>query len=214
MLPLALALALALHSALSDIFARNFALTLRHTRVHTRTSGHPQLHGDIAAKLTVLEALFQHCRKLKSVDLWFWTGIFRTAALPRQRIAALLQLACENCRDLEELDLGWTGLVDHAVATLTTCIQNGMLSKIKKLFLTHGTRFGKEFIRAVADRCQDLRQFDVLGSPVDAATIDVLLGCCPRLAMVDLSFCKNISAHDVTRMKQNFPAVDIKRSYT
>lgn len=81
--------------------------------------------------LKVLEALFRNCSQLKSLDLWFWRNRFATTR-HTGRAAAVFELMGRNCQALEELDLGWCDVVFHIKAA----IAEGMLPKLRKLFLT------------------------------------------------------------------------------
>lgn len=76
-------------------------------------------------------------------------------------------------------------------------------------------------LRGLTDRdleplllCQYLQQLDLLGAR--SLTPDICYGfllCCPKLEMIDLSFCESISDSKIQEWRQQYPHVSIKRSF-
>lgn len=62
--------------------------------------------------------------------------------------------------------------------------------------------------------CSRLQQLDLLGAR--SLTPDICYGFllfCPKLEMIDLSFCEGISDFIVQEWRQQYPHVSIKRSF-
>lgn len=76
-------------------------------------------------------------------------------------------------------------------------------------------------LRGLTDRdleplllCQHLQQLDLLGAR--SLTPEICYGflyCCPKLEMIDLSFCESISDSKIQEWRQEHPHVSIKRSF-
>lgn len=76
-------------------------------------------------------------------------------------------------------------------------------------------------LRGLTDRdlepllsCPNLRQLDLMGAR--SLTPDICYGFllfCPKLEMIDLSFCEGISDVKIREWRQQYPRVSIKRSF-
>ncbi|KAK6617865.1 hypothetical protein RUM43_014094 [Polyplax serrata] len=149
----------------------------------------------------VVLALAENNRKLISLDLW------KMSNLTQVGVAAL-----NHCSQLEEVDFGWclgfTLPVDSLCALAIGC------PKLKKLFLTALRGICDKDLEPFIKSCPDLEQIDLLG--VRGITPDIclrLLTELPKLRLLDLSFCDQISDIHVSEWKRLFPDVSIKRSF-
>lgn len=109
------------------------------------------------------------------------------------------------------MDFGWCGGMgapgDSLRALLFSC------RYLEKVFLAA--------LRGLTDRdleplllCQRLQQLDLLGAR--SLTPDICYGIllfCPKLEMIDLSFCEGINDFIVQEWRQQYPHVSIKRSF-
>ncbi|XP_015432230.1 PREDICTED: F-box/LRR-repeat protein 4 [Dufourea novaeangliae] len=140
------------------------------------------------------------CPYLESVDFW------KAQTLTPHGVRAL-----SHCTNLREVDFGWCGGMgapgDSLRALLSSC------RYLEKVFLAA--------LRGLTDRdleplllCQRLQQLDLLGAR--SLTPDICYGLllfCPKLEMIDLSFCEGISDFIVQEWRQLYPYVSIKRSF-
>ncbi|XP_016913970.1 F-box/LRR-repeat protein 4 isoform X2 [Apis cerana] len=140
------------------------------------------------------------CPYLESVDFW------KAQTLTPQGVRALA-----HCTKLREVDFGWCGGMgapgDSLRALLFSC------RYLEKVFLAA--------LRGLTDRdleplllCQRLQQLDLLGAR--SLTPDICYGIllfCPKLEMIDLSFCEGINDFIVQEWRQQYPHVSIKRSF-
>ncbi|XP_060830023.1 F-box/LRR-repeat protein 4 isoform X1 [Bombus pascuorum] len=140
------------------------------------------------------------CPYLESVDFW------KAQTLTPYGVRAL-----SHCTKLREVDFGWCGGMgapgDSLRALLFSC------RYLEKVFLAA--------LRGLTDRdleplllCQRLQQLDLLGAR--SLTPDICYGIllfCPKLEMIDLSFCEGINDFIVQEWRQQYPHVSIKRSF-
>ncbi|OAD59843.1 F-box/LRR-repeat protein 4 [Eufriesea mexicana] len=140
------------------------------------------------------------CPHLESVDFW------KSQTLTPHGVRAL-----SHCTKLREVDFGWCGGIgapgDSLRALLFSC------RYLEKVFLAA--------LRGLTDRdleplllCQRLQQLDLLGAR--SLTPDICYGIllfCPKLEMIDLSFCEGINDLIVQEWHQQYPHVSIKRSF-
>ncbi|CAD1480894.1 unnamed protein product, partial [Heterotrigona itama] len=140
------------------------------------------------------------CPYLESVDFW------KAQTLTPHGVRAL-----SRCTKLREVDFGWCSGMgapgDSLRALLFSC------RCLEKVFLAA--------LRGLTDRdleplllCQRLRQLDLLGAR--SLTPDTCYGIllfCPKLEMIDLSFCEGIDDFTVQEWRQQYPRVSIKRSF-
>ena len=140
------------------------------------------------------------CPYLESVDFW------KAQTLTLHGVKAL-----SHCTNLREVDFGWCGGMgvpgDSLRALLSSC------RYLEKVFLAA--------FRGLTDRdleplllCSRLQQLDLLGAR--SLTPDICYGFllfCPKLEMIDLSFCEGISDFIVQEWRQQYPHVSIKRSF-
>eukprot|EP00049_Salpingoeca_infusionum_P001991 m.52673 g.52673 ORF g.52673 m.52673 type:complete len:1217 (+) comp11325_c0_seq1:133-3783(+) len=148
----------------------------------------------------VLDSLEHHAPTLKSLVLW------RARTMLSPHIRGLVS----NCPQLEELDLGWCRQGTQRICgkVAESC------PRIRKLFLTASRQLDDVDVAALAT-CQDLEQVDLLGaSLVSAHAIEQLLESCKKLQLLDISFCRGISADTVTQWREAFPNVCIQKSFS
>ncbi|XP_020281990.1 F-box/LRR-repeat protein 4 isoform X2 [Pseudomyrmex gracilis] len=137
------------------------------------------------------------CPDLESVDFW------KAMTLTWQGIDAL-----SNCKNLREVDFSW-------------CNRTGYGSRLHKLF-SSCQRLEKVFLasfQGLTDRdlkelalCKHLKQLDLLGalSLTPEICFGILLNC-PKLELLDLSFCDYISDSQIKLWRQEYPHIAIKR---
>lgn len=177
-------------SALCSILRKNTQMR------HLNLAGmHERLNID-----EVAVELGNSCPYLESVD--FWKG----QTLTPHGVRAL-----SHCTNLREVDFGWCGGMgapgDSLRALLFSC------RYLEKVFLAA--------LRGLTDRdleplllCQRLQQLDLLGAR--SLTPDICYGFllfCPKLEMIDLSFCEGINEFIVQEWRQQYPHVSFKRSF-
>ncbi|XP_052747660.1 F-box/LRR-repeat protein 4 isoform X2 [Galleria mellonella] len=144
-------------------------------------------------------ALGNNCPNLISVDFW------RSFSLTPTGIRAL-----GNCKNLQELDVGWclqAGASGEWLGWLTG-------NELRKLFLGALRGICDRDLRALLPRLARLQQLDLLG--VRAVTPDIcdaILDECHDLRLLDVSFCDQIPDAQVAEWREQFPRVRIKRSY-
>ncbi|KAK6618314.1 hypothetical protein RUM44_002766 [Polyplax serrata] len=180
-------------------------LQICHEHINESLGFEPTFEGGSCIKITnideVVLALAENNRKLISLDLW------KMSNLTQVGVAAL-----NHCSQLEEVDFGWclgfTLPVDSLCALAVGC------PKLKKLFLTALRGICDKDLEPFIKSCPDLEQIDLLG--VRGITPDIclrLLTELPKLRLLDLSFCDQISDIHVSEWKRLFPDVSIKRSF-
>ncbi|XP_004924136.1 F-box/LRR-repeat protein 4 isoform X1 [Bombyx mori] len=153
----------------------------------------------ISAMDEVAIALGANCPNLISVDFW------KSYSLTPNGIRAL-----GNCKKLQELDVGW-------------CLQAGGSgewlawlagTELRKLFLGALRGVCDRDLRSLLPRAPKLTQLDLLG--VRAVTSDVcdsILAECRELRLLDVSFCDQIQESQVLEWREQYPHVNIKRSF-
>ncbi|XP_017012184.2 F-box/LRR-repeat protein 4 [Drosophila takahashii] len=140
--------------------------------------------------------------QLISLDLW------KAHFLSARGLQSLAQL-----HQLEELDLGWclreASLGDGLFQLLTNC------PKLKKLFLSAVRGTTERDLMHIAALGKNLEQLDLMGilNITHERVYDILVHC-PKLQLLDLSFCDNIMDRDYDLLadwSRQF-SVDIKSS--
>ncbi|XP_046813312.1 F-box/LRR-repeat protein 4 isoform X1 [Vespa velutina] len=140
------------------------------------------------------------CLQLESVDFW------KAQTLTPHGVRALAR-----CINLREVDFGWCGGMgapgDSLRALLSSC------RYLEKVFLAA--------LRGLTDRdleplllCQRLQQLDLLGAR--SLTPDMCYGFllwCPKLEMIDLSFCEGITDSKIQEWRRKYPHISFKRSF-
>ncbi|EDW82748.2 uncharacterized protein Dwil_GK24976 [Drosophila willistoni] len=120
------------------------------------------------------------------VSLDMWKAHFLTAR-------GLQSLS--HCHQLEELDLGWclreASLGDGLYQLLVNC------PKLRKLFLSAVRGTTEHDLRHIAQLGKNLEQLDLMGilNITHERVYDILIHC-PKLQLLDLSFCENIMDRD------------------
>ncbi|XP_011884018.1 PREDICTED: F-box/LRR-repeat protein 4-like [Vollenhovia emeryi] len=157
--------------------------------------------GDMDRSVNVDEIAMElrnSCPDLESIDLW------KALTLTSQGIDALA-----DCKNLREVDFGWcgsmTGHGDSFRRLLSSC------EHLEKVFLVSFRQLTERDLRALT-LCQNLKQLDLLGSL--SLTTDICYAFfinCPKLEMIDLSFCNNIPDSLITRWQHMFTHVAVKR---
>ncbi|XP_043498038.1 F-box/LRR-repeat protein 4 isoform X4 [Polistes fuscatus] len=140
------------------------------------------------------------CLKLESVDFW------KAQTLTPHGVRALAR-----CVNLREVDFGWCSGMGAPGDSL-----RGLLSScryLEKVFLAA--------LRGLTDRdleplllCQRLQQLDLLGAR--SLTPDMCYGFllwCPKLEMIDLSFCEGIGDSKIQEWRRKYPHISFKRSF-
>ncbi|KAK3589577.1 hypothetical protein CHS0354_043031 [Potamilus streckersoni] len=141
-------------------------------------------------------------RKLKSLELW------RSRSISHEGLLRIYT----NCRDLEEIDLGWCTELKSRTSCFVELTQN--CTKLKKLFLTANRTVCDEDLLAIAKHCKDMEQLDILGTrEVSAFAAQRILENCKKLIMFDVSFCSGIDFPMMETWKKDFPHCEIKKSY-
>ncbi|XP_071811417.1 F-box/LRR-repeat protein 4-like isoform X2 [Apostichopus japonicus] len=151
----------------------------------------------------IASSLGKYCKNLKSLNFWRAKGL----------TAEGVDYFSQNCHQLEELDIGWCSHIQAQSQCFITLVQS--CQKLKKLFLTSIRTTRDSDIEAIASHCNDLEQFDILGTNyVSPSSVERLLSRCQKLVFLDVSFCKQISDEDVQVWRSRFPDVSIKKSHT
>ncbi|KOC67635.1 F-box/LRR-repeat protein 4 [Habropoda laboriosa] len=154
----------------------------------------------VCKNLKVAVVLGKSCPYLESVDFW------KAQTLTPHGVTAL-----SRCTNLREVDFGWCGGMGAPGDSLRTLLSS--CRYLEKVFLAA--------LRGLTDRdleplllCQRLQQLDLLGAR--SLTPDICYGFllfCPKLEMIDLSFCEGINDFIVQLWRQQYPHVSIKRSF-
>ncbi|XP_024873907.1 F-box/LRR-repeat protein 4-like [Temnothorax curvispinosus] len=191
-------------------------LDLYRTRIKTQTlckilrKNRRMRHLDIGGTYEYLNVdevameLRNSCPDLESIDLW------QAHTLTSQGIDALA-----DCKNLREVDFGWcdsrgstTGYGDSFRRLLSSC------EHLEKVFLVYFRQLTEHDLRALT-LCKNLKQLDLLG--LRSLTTEVCYAFfinCPKLEMIDLSFCNNITDHSIQQWQQMYPHVAIKKQPT
>ncbi|XP_062574449.1 F-box/LRR-repeat protein 4-like [Saccostrea cucullata] len=99
----------------------------------------------------VMKILGKHCKNLISLDLW------------RSRISETgLDYIAENCKHIEELDLGWCSNLKAGTYCFIDLVKK--CPNIKKLYLTANRTISNEDLLAFCKYCPQLEQLDILGT--------------------------------------------------
>ncbi|KYN18214.1 PREDICTED: F-box/LRR-repeat protein 4-like isoform X2 [Trachymyrmex cornetzi] len=138
------------------------------------------------------------CPDLESIDLW------KTHTLTSQGIDALA-----DCKNLREVDFGWcgstTGHGDSFRRLFSSC------QHLEKVFLTSVRGLTERDLRALT-LCKNLKQLDLLGTlSLTAEICHAIFMNCPKLEMIDLSFCDNIADCSIQQWQQIYTHIAIKR---
>ncbi|KYM94755.1 PREDICTED: F-box/LRR-repeat protein 4 [Cyphomyrmex costatus] len=137
------------------------------------------------------------CPDLESIDLW------KTHTLTSQGIEALA-----DCRNLREVDFGWcgstTGHGDSFLKLFSSC------QHLEKVFLISVRGLTERDLRALTS-CKNLKQLDLLGTlSLTPEICHAIFVNCPKLEMIDLSFCDNISDCSIQWWQQKYTHIAIK----
>ncbi|XP_061186169.1 F-box/LRR-repeat protein 4-like [Saccostrea echinata] len=167
---------------------------LKHLNLGSTRIG--EMHIDIVMKI-----LGKHCKKLISLDLW------------RSRISETgLDYIAENCKQIEELDLGWCSNLKAGTYCFIDLVKK--CPNIKKLYLTANRTICNEDLLAFCKYCPKLEQLDILGTGnVSRESVFSVLTQCQKLMFLDISFCANVDVDAVTLWSAQFPRCSIKRSF-
>ncbi|XP_064647342.1 F-box/LRR-repeat protein 4-like isoform X2 [Lineus longissimus] len=189
----------------------------------------------------VLKTIVECCPKLREIDLHScpisdWTPLLSVNLtrlnLYRSQIDgdSLKKILSVN-HDLEHLNIGCCTFIqnyDEITATLAKhCIGNirsgsGCLVKLaktsgrnlRKLYLTANRTVADQDLKALADNCPNLEQLDILGTgEVKAALVERVLENCTQLKFFDVSFCAAVDFAMLQGLRDQFPNVDIKKSF-
>ncbi|XP_017150119.1 F-box/LRR-repeat protein 4 [Drosophila miranda] len=150
----------------------------------------------------VADHLATYNTQLVSLDLW-----------KAHFLSARGLLAISRCSQLEELDLGWclreASLGDGLFQLLSNC------PKLRKLFLSAVRGTTERDLIHIATLGKNLEQLDLMGilNITHERIYDILVHC-PKLQLLDLSFCENIMEREfdvLAEWSRQFK-VDIKSS--
>ncbi|THD20567.1 F-box/LRR-repeat protein 4 [Fasciola hepatica] len=152
---------------------------------------------DVQDMDTVLDQLTRNNTGIRSINMW------RCVTLS----AAGIDHLTRSCRELEELDLGWcrnvtiTPEANCVVRLVQRCRQ------IRKLFLSGTSLLSADDLLLVAQYLgPNIEQLDIQGSiSITTASVATLLGQCPHLRLLDVSFCANVPLHSLVQLRQLFP---------
>lgn len=146
--------------------------------------------------------LAKHCFNLRALNVW------RAKGLSDIGLGAI----ADNCRELEELDAGWCSDLQSGSACFVRLTQS--CRRLKKLFLTANRTVCDTDLEAIASCCPLMEQLDILGTrEVSPSAVYRVLECCHRLRLFDLSFCAGVDTASITSWREQFPHVQIKRSF-
>ncbi|TGZ75369.1 hypothetical protein CRM22_000414 [Opisthorchis felineus] len=149
----------------------------------------------------VLDNLTRNNTGLISINLW------RCVTVSAVGVSYLAR----SCPLLEELDLGWCRNI--ALTQESNCIVHLVqhCCRIRKLHLTGTSLLNSEELTFVSQRlCSTLEQLDIHGSAtVNSTAVAMVLSCCTRLRLLDISFCAELPLHSVTRLRRLFPLCTI-----
>ncbi|XP_071506910.1 F-box/LRR-repeat protein 4-like [Diadema antillarum] len=152
---------------------------------------------------SVISAVGKHCPLLESLDVW------RAATLSCDGVESL----AKGCPNLLELDVGWCPeLRGNNVWVSNLCTHS---TKLKKLFLTSIRSIADVDLFAIASGLHNLEQLDILGAQrVGIQGLIRVLDKCPMMKFIDVSFCRQITQEVVLQLREKYPNVAIKRSFT
>lgn len=143
--------------------------------------------------------LGKSCPNLKAVDLW------------RSNVSQNGLVALSECKELVEIDLGWS-IVLNNLSTIDHFVKS--CKKLKKVFLTTCRESDPTLINSIATNLPDLEQLDLLGSSsLSVECIETLFKKCGKLKLVDLSFCRYFTEEVVDTLRKSYTHIDIKRSF-
>lgn len=143
-----------------------------------------------------------HCQpNLEIIDFW------RCNSISERGINALT-----HCSFLKDIDLGWClGIqgTSGAIAHLVECCPD-----LERVYLTAHRQTGDREVRAISG-LKNLKQLDILGNRnVTLATVQDLLTSVPSLRLLDISFCDQLGDSNVDQLRQDFPDLHIKWSFS
>ncbi|KAA3678178.1 F-box and leucine-rich repeat protein 4 [Paragonimus westermani] len=146
----------------------------------------------------VLDHLTRSNPGLRSLNLWRCTTV---SAVGIEHIA-------NSCRLLEELDVGWCltiALTQETNNCIVRLVQQ--CGCIRQLHLTGTSLLNSEELIFVGRRLgTQLEQLNISGSQhVTSSAVALLLNHCPRLRLLDISFCAQVQLHSVIHLRQLFP---------
>ncbi|KAF5401348.1 Leucine Rich repeat-containing domain protein [Paragonimus heterotremus] len=146
----------------------------------------------------VLEHLTRNNPGLRSLNLWRCTTLSATGI---EHIAV-------SCPLLEELDVGWCLTIaptQEANNCIVRLVQH--CGCIRQLHLTGTSLLNSEELVLVGRRLgNQLEQLNIRGfHHVTSSAVALLLNHCPRLRLLDISFCAQVQLHSVIQLRQLFP---------
>ncbi|KAM0727295.1 F-box/LRR-repeat protein 4 [Formica fusca] len=142
--------------------------------------------------------LGRSCPDLESIDFW------KAQTLTSQGINALAA-----CKNLREVDFSWCGSTSGHGETLVKLFSSCQF--LEKIFLATFRGLTDRDLKGLT-QCKHLKQLDLLGALFLTPEICYdILSSCPKLELMDLSFCDNISNFYIKKLRQEYPHVAIKR---
>ncbi|CAL1676719.1 unnamed protein product [Lasius platythorax] len=162
---------------------------------HLNIAGTFQININIDA---VAMELGRSCPHLESIDFW------KAQTLTSQGINALAA-----CKNLREVDFGWCGSTSSHGETLVKLFSSCQF--LEKVFLAAFRGLTDRDLKGLT-QCKHLKQLDLLGAL--SLTSDIcyeMLLSCPKLELMDLSFCDNIDSFHIEMWQKEYPNVAFKR---
>ncbi|EFN63767.1 F-box/LRR-repeat protein 4 [Camponotus floridanus] len=142
--------------------------------------------------------LGRSCPNLESIDFW-----------KAQTLTALGINALAACKNLREVDFSWCGNTSghgETLVKLFSCCQF-----LEKIFLATFRGLTDRDLKGLT-QCKHLKQLDLLGAlSLTPEICYEILSSCPKLELMDLSFCDNINNFYIEKLRQEYPHVAIKR---
>lgn len=142
--------------------------------------------------------LGRSCPYLESIDFW------KAQTLTSHGINALA--ACINLR---EVDFSWCSSMSGHGETLVKLFSSCQL--LEKIFLASFRGLTDRDLKGLI-QCKHLKQLDLLGTlSLTPEICHEILSSCPKLELMDLSFCDSINNFYIENLRKEFPHVAIKR---
>lgn len=141
-----------------------------------------------------------HCKKVRTIDFW------KCHNLTTNGLRAL-----EDCVDLEVVDFGWN-LREESNITESFKLLLTIAPKMKKMVLAAVRGIAERDLNNIALLCKNLEYLDLMGIVgITSEAIHRIIQECPRLKMMDLSFCENLDDVQLFKWASDYN-VCIKRS--
>lgn len=142
--------------------------------------------------------LGRSCPDLESIDFW------KAQTLTSQGINALAA-----CKNLREVDFSWCSNTSGHGETLVKLFSSCQF--LEKVFLATFRGLTDRDLKELT-QCKHLKQLDLLGAlSLTPEICYEILSSCPKLELMDISFCEGINNFYVEKLRQEYPHVAIKK---